>query len=459
MAATRRTIQRREQYERILSKIGESKQYLEQACSRTREAIDEVARSRADHDETATQWSYVLEGLLLDVTLEPPSALAVVGQIRGLREQVVTVNSLRRRICDITDKLSEIEARLLPILEEADLPLFQPYQALYALQDIQKRFSSHRASLERRRSLEDQTQDWVSERTVTNSALGEVTKEMTDLLSAALCADENSFMELGEQVTKRQEMDSTLEALQRSHPLLVSADGQLLRNDWRSVSAEEAHVRLNELAEEIVQSEQELEQQLGDLRSLTDERKKTEISNSASEIQFNIGTLRERVESDAHRWAVLSIAKRLLEATRDDFQRDRQGPLLQVASQFFEQFTLGNYTRVQAVLGEERVQIVEPSERTREVTALSRGTAEQLYLAMRFALVDEYSRSSESMPVLLDDVMVDFDPDRSRAVCEAIIDVSSRHQVLVLTCHPATVAQLQSSAEDASAPQPHLIMI
>jgi hypothetical protein len=47
------------------------------------------------------------------------------------------------------------------------------------------------------------------------------------------------------------------------------------------------------------------------------------------------------------------------------------------------------------------------------------------------------------MPVIMDDVLVNFDPVRARAACEAIVDLSSRFQVLMLTCHPQTVAYFQ----------------
>ena len=44
---------------------------------------------------------------------------------------------------------------------------------------------------------------------------------------------------------------------------------------------------------------------------------------------------------------------------------------------------------------------------------LSRGTAEQLYLAIRFAYITNYSAHSESLPVIMDDVLVNFDPKRT----------------------------------------------
>ena len=44
---------------------------------------------------------------------------------------------------------------------------------------------------------------------------------------------------------------------------------------------------------------------------------------------------------------------------------------------------------------------------------LSRGTAEQLYLALRFGLIEEFARHAEPLPVVMDDILVNFDEART----------------------------------------------
>ena len=70
---------------------------------------------------------------------------------------------------------------------------------------------------------------------------------------------------------------------------------------------------------------------------------------------------------------------------------------------------------------------------------LSRGTAEQLYLSMRLALVREYANHVEPLPVVFDDIFVNFDPQRSRTSLKAIGELCTTHQVLLFTCHPHLV--------------------
>ena len=70
---------------------------------------------------------------------------------------------------------------------------------------------------------------------------------------------------------------------------------------------------------------------------------------------------------------------------------------------------------------------------------LSRGTREQLYLALRFGLVREFGEHAERLPVVVDEVLVNFDPERARLAAEAFATLAETNQVLVFTCHPETV--------------------
>ena len=66
---------------------------------------------------------------------------------------------------------------------------------------------------------------------------------------------------------------------------------------------------------------------------------------------------------------------------------------------------------------------------------MSRGTREQLYLAMRFGLIDEYETRSEPLPAVMDDVFVNFDGERDKRFTKILSKFGEQRQVLVLTCH------------------------
>jgi uncharacterized protein YhaN len=88
-----------------------------------------------------------------------------------------------------------------------------------------------------------------------------------------------------------------------------------------------------------------------------------------------------------------------------------------------------------------------PTGTRKELHHLSRGTAEQLYLSLRFGYIEEFVQRSNPLPLIFDDILVNFDPKRAAAAAEAIGKLSKNHQILLFTCHPTTVQLLKDRAE------------
>ncbi len=145
----------------------------------------------------------------------------------------------------------------------------------------------------------------------------------------------------------------------------------------------------------------------------------------------------ERSIGDAlARWQTLTVASRLVELVRKKYEAERQPETLREASRYFERLTEGKYKRVWTPL-EAGILFVDTAGGERlSVDVLSRGTREQLFLALRLALVDLYARRGKVMPLVLDDVLVNFDTRRTRVAAEVLCDYATDHrQLLLFTCH------------------------
>jgi len=70
---------------------------------------------------------------------------------------------------------------------------------------------------------------------------------------------------------------------------------------------------------------------------------------------------------------------------------------------------------------------------------LSRGAREELYLAMRLGLIAEYEKHGEPMPLVMDDIMVNFDDERAGRALEAVAAFAAGRQVIIMTCHRRTL--------------------
>ncbi len=96
---------------------------------------------------------------------------------------------------------------------------------------------------------------------------------------------------------------------------------------------------------------------------------------------------------------------------------------------------------------------------------LSRGTREQLYLAFRLAVVRDFADRHGALPLITDDVLVNFDLERAKGAIRLLSRLSEQQQVIAFTCHPwlreafeAEGAQVQALLEaapgEASQPLP-----
>jgi uncharacterized protein YhaN len=69
------------------------------------------------------------------------------------------------------------------------------------------------------------------------------------------------------------------------------------------------------------------------------------------------------------------------------------------------------------------------------VEAMSEGTADQLFFAMRLAFLDLWMQRHEPLPLVVDDVLIKFDDDRALATLRTLVDFSRYTQVIMFTHH------------------------
>lgn len=106
------------------------------------------------------------------------------------------------------------------------------------------------------------------------------------------------------------------------------------------------------------------------------------------------------------------------------------------AGHFFNQMILGRYRSIVSPIGEELIEVICQDKSRKGIGELSRGTAKQLYLSLRFGFIREFSRNSELLPIITDEILVNFDLKRAKAAVKTILELSAKHQILFFTCHP-----------------------
>lgn len=198
--------------------------------------------------------------------------------------------------------------------------------------------------------------------------------------------------------------------------------------------------RLAQQGDERANLSGELRVQRAALDAMDGNAKQAELAEQAEAI-------RARVLGDVRRYAELAIARQVLEQEIDLYRRANQGPLLDLAGRLFGELTRGAYPSVLSDAGEDgKARLLARTAAGREVPieGLSSGTRDQLFLALRLAALTASIERAEPMPLIADDILIEFDDERTRATLEVLARVGERTQILLFTHHRHVVDQAGS---------------
>lgn len=277
-----------------------------------------------------------------------------------------------------------------------------------------------------------------------------ISEKVGPLLDRLGLASADDLPALTDQIRQRREhrigLEGAVESLSRQFADLRKGAG--LPEDWvpreqpetdddgetPSRTPDQLAARMSDLEQEINQVSQEvfrLEEELAKKRSATP----VAVAEGAYEGRLDqLAGMYEQFDG-------LLVAQRLLERAMQRYRQQRQPGIVRAAQAYLEELTAGRYGRLQTdlldssrKLGE--ISIVPPAGQPREARYFSRGAREQVYLALRLALADELSRD-ERLPLVLDDVLVNFDRARFESTTEMLARLGGGRQILFLTCHQA----------------------
>ena len=160
-------------------------------------------------------------------------------------------------------------------------------------------------------------------------------------------------------------------------------------------------------------------------------------------LRLELSGVEERRAAARERFEVLAVAEQLMARAQSFNEQARQPAVIQRASELFEMITDGRYARVHVPSDGSAFVVYDGDSRPRPSSELSTGTAQQLYLALRIALIETVGDVGVGLPVFMDDVLVNFDPERKRGAAQAIGHLATHRQVVLFTCHPETAALME----------------
>jgi len=155
---------------------------------------------------------------------------------------------------------------------------------------------------------------------------------------------------------------------------------------------------------------------------------------SVEEIERDLTEAEERFDAELRKGEAIARIKQHMEALLQEMDSATYKGLETSVSELIQKMTGGRYKEVEMQesipRGFHREDgVVMPYEN------LSTGTIDVLGIALRLGITKMFLEEKEGF-VIMDDPLVDLDPDRQSKAAEAIKDFAENKQLILLTCHP-----------------------
>ncbi len=246
---------------------------------------------------------------------------------------------------------------------------------------------------------------------------------------------EQSLMGINERLVELSSGDGLgnfLEMARRENPdMLESAISGLNRD------VEEKEADLKTVSEEIGEHRKVLGQMDG--------------SAGAAQANDEAQAILASMATDVERFVRLRIAEFVLVRAIEQYRANNQGPLLRRAGEIFAKLTLDSFETLTPDFGDNGENILvgrrPGSGESIRVSGMSDGTADQLYLSLRLASLELYLEKHPAVPLILDDILINFDDERAVATMRILADLSRRTQVIFFTHHRHLAELAEASLE------------
>jgi uncharacterized protein YhaN len=404
------------------------------------EADRQAAAERLD--EATAAWRSWLEqsGIPLDATPEGARqilAAAGVGR-RAADDRRAQLEVMRR----IDERLGSFEERVHALLDR--LAVARGVSAGARLAVAIERLDVTTRAEERRRGLVAQRTKLTAQRQDLVDATEAAQRAVDEHLAACGVADLADLHARSSDAAERRAASRRVDGLREQLVALAGSPkvANELRAEGRALDLAAVEAELAQATRELATAEEAERAALARIGEMNATIRRLEASEELGAARQELAALEGQAQSMARSWAATALAARLMAETRRRYERERQPDVVKAAQAYFRQITDDRYERVAAPPGDGTIRVETASGQQLLPGELSRGTQEQLYLSLRFGLIEEFARRAEPLPVVMDDILVNFDARRAERAAAAIAQLAAGHQVIFFTCRDETAELL-----------------
>ena len=441
--------------ERVLDRIAgqkaDFKKYKEQqelagqAYSQAKEDLEVAQEAMANWQK---QWQKAFMDLGLTNKVSTIEAIDLIENLQNCFAKLKEADDLKKRIDGIKRDADTLEATVKGLLEKVapdivDLPLDQAILKLRTmLSQAQKESTVYD-------KLTEEIDSFQKKVVVAIQTRKSAKKQMDELLGIAKCEKPE---ELAKVIARFREFQRLQEKISDTEATLakIVAGVQLedIIQQVAEIDADELPGRINSLEKDI---KDRIDEEIKSFSQVIGKEKNTlatmDGSAKAAEIAETMEQELTRIRRLAERYSLLKLASKILQQEIERYREEHQGPVLKIASRYFNDLTIGSFVGLRTDVdnkGEPILVGVRPNNLRLTVEKMSSGTRDQLFLALRLATLEWRLEKNEPMPFIVDDILINFDDDRSKATLKVLAELSKKNQVILFTHHRQIVQEAQT---------------
>jgi uncharacterized protein YhaN len=400
-------------------------------------ATREREEAEAEWAEWERMWPQRRAQAGLPDTATPQAAQEIVRAVQEGLALLSRKQDLERRIAGIDTDQDEFQNDVRVICADV-VPEFGPLEPERAAGALHARLAEQERAIERRETLMAQHSEGGKELEAIESELMLARAEIAAMLAAAGVQSVDELPTIEARAARAQTLRVELAELEGQVQDVGEGRFEELQGHGADFDRAAAAVEIEELherAEELRQQRDDAKERLGEQKR---ELGRVETDTTAVQAAQDVALARAAVGNAATEHARARLAATVVRHAIERYRRLHQDPLLERANRLFTRFTLGSFVELFVDVDERGRGVLMARQRDRvllQMEGLSKGTREQLFLALRIAAIERYVASAGPVPVIFDDVFIESDEPRSERIFAALGELAARTQVIVLTHH------------------------
>lgn len=428
----------RERHDALRRTATEHEHHTTDIAKRLKQAESELAKAGEDKTAWAKDWTAAVSTLGMDAAALPSEAAEVLDTFGLLAsaldkagDKAARIHAIEENFTAFSQEVAKTVERYAPML--ADKSPTEAVDGLYTLLSATRDAAKERDRLERdEKRLDQALRDAEADEARHAQTLRVLCGKAQCDTPAALAEAERRSRERAKLEERLGEQEAALAALATSTDVeTLAAEAMELDHDQATADI----ARLDADLEELSAQRDGLNQRLGGARQ---ELAALDGRSEAAEYAERAQSTAADIQVGLDRYVRLRLAESIVRREIERFRQAHQGPVLKHGSRLFKQLTLESFSGLEVVFdekGEPVLKGVRPTGEYLGVDAMSDGSRDQLYLALRLAGLHRRLENSLPMPFVVDDILVNFDDDRARAALAALAELAGRTQVVFFTHH------------------------